>query len=110
MIAVRKRTDPATAAPGDRLRYRITVRNRGARTAHPVRVCDRLPAGLTFVRRPGSRLIRGQACWTLSTLAPRAARPFRVTNRVLDGPNAHACQRRARPGRQSPRGCDTAAV
>jgi uncharacterized repeat protein (TIGR01451 family) len=84
-IAVAKRASRRTVTAGDRVRYRIVVRNRGARTARAVRVCDRLPAGLAYVSRRGAKLRRGQACWTIRTLGPRTTRMFRVTARVLDG-------------------------
>jgi uncharacterized repeat protein (TIGR01451 family) len=84
-ITVAKRASRARAAAGDRVRYRIVVRNRGGQSARNVRVCDRLPAGLAYISRRGSKLRRGQACWTVRLLGPRSSRTFRVTARVLGG-------------------------
>lgn len=84
-LALAKRASRRIAKAGDRVRYRITVTNVSRRAAGGVRVCDRLPDGLVLVDRGGARLTRGQACWKVSRLAPRARRTFTVVARVLAG-------------------------
>jgi uncharacterized repeat protein (TIGR01451 family) len=84
-LSLSKRASRSRVAPGGRVRYQIAVSNEGARTAHDVRVCDDLPAGLTYVSHAGARLRNGEACWTVSSLAPHTSRRFTVTARVLTG-------------------------
>jgi large repetitive protein len=84
-VELAKRASRDTATAGDRVRYRIVVRNIGARSATGVQVCDRLPAGLSYVRHPGAKLRAGAACWMVRLLAPHTTRSFNVTARVLDG-------------------------
>lgn len=68
-------------ARGD-VSYRLTVHNRGTTPAVAVRVCDRLPAGLTFRSAPGARINGVTACWTIARLAGRAERTFTVNARA----------------------------
>lgn len=84
-LKVDKRASRRAAPAGGTVRYRIAVTNAGRRTAHGVRVCDRLPRGLAYVSHPGARLRSGQACWTASRLAPGERRVYRVVARVLGG-------------------------
>ncbi len=55
----------------------IAVRNRGG-AASDVRVCDRLPDGLVFVRARGASFVRGDACWTIASLPAGGVRIFTV--------------------------------
>jgi uncharacterized repeat protein (TIGR01451 family) len=54
--------------PGDRARFRITVRNTGTAAARNVVVCDVPPRTTTLVSAPGAKLDRGRACWRLALL------------------------------------------
>jgi hypothetical protein len=47
-----------------------------------VRVCDRLPAGLTFASTAGARINGRTACWTLARLAGHGSRTFTVHARA----------------------------
>jgi uncharacterized repeat protein (TIGR01451 family) len=84
-LAVAKTAGRRQVPAGGRVSYRIVVRNRSARTARRVQVCDRVPAGLAVFRHPGARLRHGRVCWSHVTLPPRTARTFRLTARVLRG-------------------------
>jgi uncharacterized repeat protein (TIGR01451 family) len=84
-VSLTKKASRSLVSPGGRIGYRIVVRNQGARTAHDLRVCDDLPAGLSYVNHPGAKLRNGQACWTIPTLAAHSTRRFTVTARALGG-------------------------
>jgi uncharacterized repeat protein (TIGR01451 family) len=71
---------------GETFDYRIRVRNPTKGEARRVRVCDRLPSGLAYVRAtPGADLIRGRRCWTIGRLASGERRTFHITVRALRG-------------------------
>ena len=81
-LRVTKTAGRRSARFGQRVRFAIRVRNVGRSAAVNVRVCDRPPRGLTFVRAPGARYQRGRACWTVPVLPRGASRTFHVTARV----------------------------
>jgi uncharacterized repeat protein (TIGR01451 family) len=77
-LSLRKRASRTRVAAGRRVRYRLTLRNRGANPALSVRVCDRLPKGLTLRSAAGARVKGRTACWTIARLAGHASRKFTV--------------------------------
>jgi len=84
-LTVRKRANRGTVRPGQRITYRIMVRNRGDGAASPATVCDRLPSTLTLVRASGSRRVSARRhCWTVN-VRPGASRTFKVVARVKPG-------------------------
>jgi uncharacterized repeat protein (TIGR01451 family) len=109
-LALRIRASHARVDAGGRVTYKLTVRNRGAQPALAVRVCDRLPAGLTFTSARGARFDGRTACWTFSRLAGRRStsltiharadnvrRSTRITNRATaKGSNTAAVAGRVR--------------
>jgi len=73
-------------AAGARVHYAITVGNPTAATAHAVRVCDRLPAGLVYVSSsPAAKVSDGSYCWQLATLKGHATKRIAVVARALAG-------------------------
>jgi uncharacterized repeat protein (TIGR01451 family) len=62
---------------GGSLRFRLRVRNTGNATARRVRVCDRLPAGLRFVR-----VDRRRICFNVRRLRAGRSRTFTVRTRT----------------------------
>jgi uncharacterized repeat protein (TIGR01451 family) len=79
---------------GATLSYRILVTNPTKGLARNVRVCDRLPAGMVFVRStPRSRLTAGQRCWRIKRLGANQSRTFRVSARVLPGASGNLVNR-----------------
>jgi uncharacterized repeat protein (TIGR01451 family) len=70
-LVIDKEADARTVSAGGLAGYRITVRNRGRAVARNVRVCDRIPRGMTFVgaNRTLSRLGR-QRCLVIPLLRP----------------------------------------
>ncbi|MDQ6658157.1 MAG: DUF11 domain-containing protein, partial [Actinomycetota bacterium] len=61
-----EKTGPATAVPGGRISWRLTVTNLGISTARDVSIVDRLPAGISHVAVTGP-LPTGVTCATPST-------------------------------------------
>ena len=77
------KTGPATAVPGGRVTYAITVANAGPAVATGVTVDDPTPAGLTWVSTSGD-------CTTafpcdLGTMAPGTTRTIAATYTVAGG-------------------------
>ncbi|MCK9248767.1 MAG: DUF11 domain-containing protein [Solirubrobacteraceae bacterium] len=81
-LRVRKTASRSRVSGGKRLRFTIRVTNGGRHAAANVRVCDRLPRGLSFVSAKGARWRRGQACWTIDRLAAGRSRTLRITVRA----------------------------
>ena len=81
-LAIRKNVSARRVAAGQRLIYWITVRNTGTGDATNVRICDRLPARLSYLRTPGARFIKGNACWTRAQIAKGKATTVRFEARV----------------------------
>jgi uncharacterized repeat protein (TIGR01451 family) len=83
-IVIDKTTRTRSARPGDLVTYRITARNRGHAPVRELRVCDRPPRALRFVRSTarlqpaaGRRL-----CLTTGLLRPGQRKTFGVTFRL----------------------------
>jgi uncharacterized repeat protein (TIGR01451 family) len=53
---------------GGDVTYTLKLSNIGKATAHHVEVCDQLPAGTVIVSAHGSRMVDGQACWSIKLL------------------------------------------
>ncbi len=81
-LVIRKTVSAKRVAAGQRLIYWVTVTNTGTGDAADVRICDRLPARLTYLRTPGARFIKGDACWTRARLAKGKATTVRFEARV----------------------------
>jgi large repetitive protein len=79
-----KRASRKAVRGGQTLRFKLSVRV-GRRAVLGAQVCDRLPAGLVFVRAPGARFRDGRACWTLRYLGAGARRTFTVVARAERG-------------------------
>jgi uncharacterized repeat protein (TIGR01451 family) len=82
-VDVDKEADARTVSAGGLAGYRITVRNRGRAVARNVRVCDRIPRGMTFVgaNRTLSRLGR-QRCLVIPRLRPGQSVSFHIVLQV----------------------------
>ena len=78
-IGVTKVADTATVEAGNEVRYTITVRSTGTGVARGVRVCDRLPASMSYIRANGARFLQGMACWELKPIAPGATVTLKLT-------------------------------
>ena len=79
-LVIRKTVSAKRVAAGQRLIYWVTVTNTGTGDAADVRICDRLPARLTYLRTPGARFIKGDACWTRARLAKGKATTVRFAS------------------------------
>lgn len=86
-LSITKQTRTTRAHPGQQVTFALRVKNTGAAPATGVSVCDRPPARMTFVTVPaGAKLVRGALCFSITSLAPGAARSYTV--RVLIAPVA----------------------
>ncbi len=81
-ISVTKRAAHSRMRAGSTLRFTLRVRNTGTVTARGVRVCDRLPSGLTYVTARGARIVGRSACFTAGTVRVRQTRTFVVSARA----------------------------
>jgi uncharacterized repeat protein (TIGR01451 family) len=79
-----KRTGRRVLRGGEDVRFSITVRTRG-RAVAGARVCDRLPAGLVFVRARDATFRKGRACWNVGYLPARSSRKLTVVARAERG-------------------------
>ena len=85
-LAIRKRASTDTPVPGGTVTYRLRVANVGDAGALDVRVCDRLPRGLTAVRARGFRAQAGRLCRRVGGLAIGKSRVLHITARVARRP------------------------
>ncbi|HVW47793.1 MAG TPA: DUF11 domain-containing protein [Solirubrobacterales bacterium] len=85
-LRLSKTVAPKAVEAGGRLHYAITVGNPTAATAHGLKVCDRLPAGLAYVSSSApAKLSEGSYCWTIAALKGSAKKRIRVVARALAG-------------------------
>jgi uncharacterized repeat protein (TIGR01451 family) len=82
---VKKRIGQGTVEAGQTVKFRIRVSASGKSGALGTVVCDRLPAAMSFVSVAGAKFIKGNACWTIGTLAPGQLRSFTVVARIDAG-------------------------
>jgi uncharacterized repeat protein (TIGR01451 family) len=82
-LDVDKEADARTVSAGGLAGYRITVRNRGRAVARNVRVCDRIPHGLTFVSADRQlRRLGRQRCLLIPLLRPGQPVSFHIVLQV----------------------------
>jgi large repetitive protein len=67
---------------GKKVGFTITLHNGFAAMVN-AKVCDRLPAALTFVKAPGARYVDGEACWTKKYVAPHKTLRLHVIARAV---------------------------
>jgi uncharacterized repeat protein (TIGR01451 family) len=77
VVSLQKHASAARAKSGDRVVFSLLWRNTGPATARQVRICDRLPAGMTFLSAPGATYRGGEACW--SRASARSGLQLRAT-------------------------------
>lgn len=75
-LSLKKIGKPASVRAGDAIRYTLVVKNTGSATAHGVKVCDNLPAGLTVSSTGSGKLSGAQVCWTVGVLAKGRSKQF----------------------------------
>lgn len=82
IVTLRKRASRRVVLAGATVTFTMTATARGRGTARHVVVCDRLPHGLTVVRRGGARPRKGLWCWTIARLHAGHSRKLRLGVRV----------------------------
>ena len=82
-LDLRATSTPVRVHAGKGLTYAITVRSAGSEAALDVRVCDKLPAGVAYIRAFNNGVLRaGTVCWTIGTLAAGQSRKVSVLVRA----------------------------
>lgn len=78
---ISKKASRTSVQGGKTVTYAITVKM-GKRAGSNLRVCDRLPHGLAFVRATGAQFRKGQACWTIPYLGAGKSKTVRIVART----------------------------
>ncbi len=93
-LAFSKTANKSRVHAGRMIGYALRVANRGSGPVAGARVCDRLPAGLTFVSAaPRATRSGGEYCWSLGTLPANSARTLRITARATRGTSGNRTNR-----------------
>ncbi len=69
---------------GKTVGFTISLHN-GFAAMTNAKVCDRLPAALTFVKAAGARYVNGEACWTKRFIAAHQTVRLHLTARAVKG-------------------------
>lgn len=71
-LSLRKSSNRTRVRPGQTVSYRlrVTASKSGKAPSGTERLCDRLPANVTVIRKGGGRLRNGTICWTIKPLQP----------------------------------------
>jgi uncharacterized repeat protein (TIGR01451 family) len=77
-VTLRKRANRNVVRPGGRVLFTMTATARGSGIARNVRVCDRLPAGMTVIRAGRARKSGPLWCWTIAALPAGQSRNMRL--------------------------------
>jgi uncharacterized repeat protein (TIGR01451 family) len=89
-----KTVDRTTLRAGSTATYTIRVRNPSKRGVRNVRVCDRLPAGLTYIdSKATAKLTKSGYCWTTKALWAGRSQTYRITVRALSGTSGRKVNR-----------------
>ncbi|MDX6630866.1 MAG: hypothetical protein QOH00_3112 [Gaiellales bacterium] len=81
-LSLKKVGRPASVRAGESMRYTLVVKNVGNATAHGVKICDDLPAGLTVTSTGSGKLSGAQVCWTVGILAKGKQRQFTLLVKI----------------------------
>src|SRR5262249_38232677 len=85
-LQIRKSADPTAVAlhsgNAPRVVFTIVLTVRSSIDAKDVDVCDRLPAGMTFVAAPSATFSNGRACWHLGVAKAHSSHQFTITAAV----------------------------
>jgi uncharacterized repeat protein (TIGR01451 family) len=81
-LVLRKVSNKHVVDSGDTIQFTITIRALGKGKATNLRVCDRLPRRLAFVRTPGATMSGGRACWRIPSISAGQSRSFHVVVRT----------------------------
>jgi uncharacterized repeat protein (TIGR01451 family) len=86
MLRLVKTVSRHVVRAGNEVIYHLKVSNPTAIAIADVRVCDRLPLGIVYVRAsPRTRLNQGQHCWSYGILGAHASRTITLVTRALSG-------------------------
>ena len=90
-VSLHLRTPQRRVQAGDRVPYRLRVRNPAGAAVRRARICDRLPADLAFVRAsPRARVQAGWHCFEIPRIGGHRTATIRLTTRVVNGARGRA--------------------
>jgi uncharacterized repeat protein (TIGR01451 family) len=93
-VRLRVRTRHRRYRAGQDVTYRLQVTNPTDRAVRGVRVCDRLPSKLDYLRASHRAELRlGQRCWTIRRVPAGRTKTIRVRARVHDAARGRATNR-----------------
>jgi len=81
-VTITKKVNHRIAAPGALLQYRIVVHDSGPAPARNVRVCDRLPAGISVLEPDGGHRHGKSLCWSIPTLGVGQSHGYSIKVRI----------------------------
>lgn len=93
---------PATAGTGGRIRYTLRVRNLGEAAALKVRVCDRLPAGVSLVAGSDFHRSGRSVCAAVGTVKVLRGRTLHLSVRVTAAASGRLINRATATSRNAP--------
>jgi large repetitive protein len=93
---------PASARTGGRIRYTMRVRNLGEAAALNVRVCDRLPAGVSLVAGSGFHRSGRSVCAAVGTIKVLRGRTLHLSVRVTAARSGRLINRATATSRNAP--------
>jgi uncharacterized repeat protein (TIGR01451 family) len=93
-LALTKNVNHTVLRAGSTATYTLRVRNPSKRSVRDVRVCDRLPSGLTYVSSTANaKLTKSGYCWTTKRLYAGRSKTYRITVRALAGAKGQTVNR-----------------
>ena len=87
-FALTKTASRKVVPGGKKVAFTIALRN-GAAALTDAKICDRLPAALTFVKAAGARYVNGEACWTKKFVAADQTVKLHLTARAVKDYKSH---------------------
>jgi len=87
-FALTKTASRKVVPGGKKVAFTISLRN-GATALTNAKICDRLPAALTFVKAAGARYVNGEACWTKKFVAADQTVKLHLTARAVKDYKSH---------------------
>ena len=87
-FALTKTASRKVVPGGKKVGFTISLRN-GATALTNAKICDRLPAALTFVKAAGARYVNGEACWTKKFVAANRTVKLHLTARAVKDYKSH---------------------
>jgi large repetitive protein len=86
ILRLSKTATVRTVSPGGTITFRLAATNPNSIAVHNLKLCDRLPRGLSYVSSsPKATLSNGRRCWHFDTLNAHESRVVKIVARALPG-------------------------